>query len=217
MSEEMVFDDGIPDFLRRPKAPPPLPKEEPKAEAKPKSVKAKSPVKDEPVKAESLKPKPEPKKKPPVRAKDILEDESLPKITADFLKNQISVSANKPKPEPVEIEEYKEPRRKNKDKEPLVLTADNEWGRLVAKPDTQHHTRKPTGKCQFAIIAQMITDKWVSREFICATLNVVDNTMRSYIGIMSHLPEYAQMRYRLGENRQPEYFLPVQTKLPEGK
>ncbi len=85
-------------------------------------------------------------------------------------------------------------------------------GRLVAKPNTKHSTRKISGAKRFPEIAALITNKWMLRSDICKALDVVDNTMRYYIGQMGHTEKYASLYSRTVERsgsdkKQSEYML----------
>jgi hypothetical protein len=99
-------------------------------------------------------------------------------------------------------------------KAPVVSPVGVGEGRRVAKANTKHAVRKVSGASQFPKIAALITNKWVTRDVICQTLKIVDNTCRCYLGIMAHLPEYENLLCRPAprrgkEKKASEYMLVV--------
>jgi hypothetical protein len=165
------------------------------------------------------------------RKKEETPEDTGPPITGEYLRNQISVSARKQQetartapvvtkqPDPLPKVPAKEETKVEASTQPTAPqnvpvknaksaeTTASGW-RKVARENTKHASRKQCGASRFPAIAALMQDKWVARETICEKLGLVDNTIRGYLGIMSHTAEYGHMISRKVNNT-TEYMLPV--------
>ncbi len=66
---------------------------------------------------------------------------------------------------------------------------------------------------RFEQIGKIVAGRWVPRDIICKKLQIVDNTARCYLGVMSHVPKFRNLQWRQGKiradgKRVGEYMLP---------
>lgn len=189
-------DDGIPDFLK-------LSKEERKATWDKQRAAEMAKIAIAPRKPDVVENTPPPMISPTAK-----------RVRKAKTKTTIATVLNPPDEAKIEVPSVTKVASETTTKAPVASPVGVGEGRRVAKANTKHAVRKVSGASQFPKIAALITNKWVTRDVICQTLKIVDNTCRCYLGIMAHLPEYENLLCRPAprrgkEKKASEYMLVV--------